>query len=64
MPTDVQARFANALDETFRTQDVEEAFAANGNTREGITGEAAQKELQRSSSLWRGVLKRLKIEPE
>lgn len=64
VPAKIQARFVQALDETVRSPEVREAFAANANRPEGTTAEAAQKELQRISALWQRIATRLKIELE
>lgn len=61
VPQDVMVRFQKALDETLKTPEVQEAFAANGNRSEGTTADAALKELTRVTDQWQGLAKRLNL---
>lgn len=64
VPAEIRTRFEKALDEAIRAPEVLEAFAANANRAEGMNAEASQKELQRVSSQWQGLVKRLGISLE
>ncbi len=61
VPADIQAKFGKALDETIRSAEVKEAMAQNGVKPEGMSGEAAQRELRQNGKRWEVVAKRLQL---
>jgi tripartite-type tricarboxylate transporter receptor subunit TctC len=64
VPKDILDRFSKALDESIKTPEVRNAMLANGTKVEGMSAEAAQKELEQITLRWADTAKRVNLKLE
>lgn len=64
VPKEILAKFSKALDETIKTPEVRDAMGANSTKVEGMTEEAAQRELEQITLRWSDTAKRVNLKLE
>ena len=64
VPKDILEKFSKALEESIKIPEVRDAMAINSTKLEGMTAEAAQKEIERISLRWEGTAKRVNLKLE